>query len=335
MLLLYTSGLAVSARAPSSGLRSVPVRRGGVGHGGATLAMAVPPEPSEPRQDGAQRLAALETNVEQLERAVAARRRRTPREGSITGDDGSSLFDPAATETPPSGRAFAVRGPGLYDSERGGLYLYVCDVTEHSVGAAVAGAILVSFATRSSPWWPLLSILGALAGAFAAGTPTAVGKFVDVAVGRRVGLVVKGAVDRVDELRLYYRTGKVSYRWSQIYTTRIQPTLRDWNMEESVRSVVTATSTAVKRAQRVESRYQIGATVAFRLSQLQSALRVLWQERAPEAAKRLVSTARALALAAGARFLRLFESRKQRRDRMLAEFRVGFLGERKWRRYGD
>lgn len=102
-----------------------------------------------------------------------------------------------------------------------------------------------------------------------------------------------------------------------------------------MRRFVTATSSAVKRAQRVESRYQVKATAAFRLSQLRSALRVFWQERAPETAKRAASAARGVAVAGAARFLRLFESRKQRRDRQLLDYRVGFLGERRWRRYGD
>lgn len=315
----------------------------------------------------------LETNVKELERAVAARRRGPmgvstggTTDANIDGGGGrpSLLFDPTAADLSAADRAIAVRGPGLYQSERGGLYLYVCDITENSVGAAVAGAFLMVIAAQGSPWWPLLSCVGAFVGAFAAGTPTAVGKFIDMAVGRRVGLVVKGMVDRVDELRLYYRTGKVhmppscdvcpaelarllplptslipamqvSYQWSQIYSTRIQPTLRDLNMEENVRSIVTATSSAVKRAQRVESRYQIGATAAFRLSQLRAALRSFWNERAPEAARRTVSASKSLAMAAAARFIRLFESRKQRRDRQLVEYRVGFLGERKWRKYGD
>ena len=126
-----------------------------------------------------------------------------------------------------------------------------------------------------------------------------------------------------------------SYRWTKVYYDTIQPQLQDWNMEDKLRSVVAATSGAFKRAQRVERRYQIGATASFRFSQLRTAMRTLWQERAPGSAQRLAAAAKRSAANATGRFLRLFESKRERRDRQLMEYRVGFMGARKWRPYSD
>ena len=218
-MLLTASLLAVSPQA-----RLGAARRTYGGHRGELLMASVPPAEDPPLPAAAlDKLRLLESNVEQLEARLAARRPDpaaaragptavTPDFASpITAGDATTRpalqFDPASNDN--SRQAIAVRGPGLYSSERGGLYLYVCDLTENSVGVAVAGAVFVSLLARGSQWWPLLSLMGAYAGALVAGTPSAAGRFLNLRVGRRVGLVVKGATDRVEELRLYYRTGKV------------------------------------------------------------------------------------------------------------------------------